>query len=310
MFPDLRIIIVNHDLKTDTAECIDSLLQAGAALQQISVVDNCSSDGSVAFLEERFGPGLAVLALQENFGYAYGLNQGLKAALQSGAEWFLLMNNDTLVAPDFLAELEQAARRHPQYACFGPLILYHSQPDTVWFIGSRRMLGTLFTRNIYRGRKASQIDWPEVLPVDFLHGTTLMVQRQVIERVGLFNDISLIYGEEVDFEWRAHLAGFRFAGAPRARMWHKISAFMNRVKPKTRFLKLRNQAWFYRRYTRGPQAALTFLLSLARCIGLTTRDLFTGGAEVIPATWQGFFTGWFTPEKPDFSAGDQGPAAG
>ena len=97
MIQNLAIIIINRDLKNDTADCVDSMLTAGADLKQIVVVDNGSKDGSIAFLSAKYGDNLNQIEAKENFGYPYGLNLGIKFFMDKGAKWFLLMNNDVIV---------------------------------------------------------------------------------------------------------------------------------------------------------------------------------------------------------------------
>ena len=203
----LAIVIVNLDLKLDTAECIHSLLKAGADLSKIIVVDNGSKDGSIAFLRNEFGPELILIDAVENRGYAHGLNLGIQKGLECNTEWFFLMNNDTIVDSQFLIELNSATLHNPDCALFGPLILYYSEPKRIWYLGDRLIPGTLITYNPFRG-KQDQDDLSSTIPVDFLHGCGMMVKRMVFEKIGVFDDWSLIYAEEVEFLWRARQAGF------------------------------------------------------------------------------------------------------
>ena len=119
-----------------------------------------------------------------------------------------------------------------------------------------------------------------------------MIGRPVVEKIGLFEEISLIYAEEVEFCWRARLAGFKMATATRARMWHKISATMSKTRPKTRYLRIRNQVNFYRRYARGLQLPLMFLFTLGRSLWLSLGDLRLGQPELLAPLWRGFREGW------------------
>ena len=133
MFSDLGIVIVNLDLKEITRACIHSLLISGADLRQIILVDNGSQDNSVEFLREQFGPDMSIVQVEKNLGYAHGLNLGIPMALQNGAKWLLLMNNDVEVAEDFFSELEKAT--HSPFAIISPLILYYDLPNQIWYGG-------------------------------------------------------------------------------------------------------------------------------------------------------------------------------
>lgn len=292
MLQSVAIIVINYNLKEDTADCIDSLLQAGAQLEQIRVVDNGSTDGSIEFLRARFGESLAIEASPVNRGFAFAVNTGIKAALPGGAGWFLILNNDTLVDAHFLEELERAATSHRQYDLWGPLILYHSQPNTIWFLAQRLIPGTLITRRLQFQKDERHLKLDEVFPADFLSGCTMMIGQRVVEKIGLFEEISLIYAEEVEYCWRARQAGFKMATATRARMWHKVSTTMNKTRPKTRYLRIRNQNNFYRRYAKGLQQLLMFLFTLVRSLWITVNDLLLRQPELLAPLWRGFWDGW------------------
>lgn len=293
MFPGLSIVIVNWNLKEDTLACIDSLVAAGASPEQIILVDNGSTDGSVLAFRSRYGIGLQLVENQENFGFAQGSNQGIQIALDRGAEWILLLNNDTVVAPDFLHTILEAAKATDSFAILAPLIFYHADPDRIWYLGDHLISGTLITANPYRG-KVYHHRLPDLLPVDFASGCAMLVNRAVFDRIGLFDPKLVMYGEEVDFCWRARLAGFRIAAATRAKIWHKVSLSADRDKPRTRYLRIRNQIWFYRKYARGFQRPLMFLFTILRSVLIGLSDLYKRQATLISPLFKGWRDGWLS----------------
>ncbi len=291
MFTGLSIVIVNLDLKKDTAECIDSFLHAGASLDQLIVVDNGSSDGSVIFLHDRFGNSLSVLEAKQNLGYANGVNIGIREALKCGSKWIMVMNNDTIVAPDFLFELEKASRQNPTYSIIGPLILYYSHPDKIWYFGDRLIPGTLITRLAYRGEKIKR-DFPEIVPVDFVHGCGMLVQMDVFKKIGLFDTSYFMYADEADFCWRSRQAGFHIGSAPHAKMWHKVSTYMKGRPPKMRYFIIRSQIWYYRRQAKSFQIPIMVCFTIIRMIRLGVEDIFRRRFDMIPAMLHGWRDGW------------------
>ena len=293
-FPGLSIIIVNWNLKEDTLACIDSLVEAGADVDQVFLVDNASSDGSVDALRDWFGPALHIIENPQNLGFAQGNNQGIQRALGEGAEWVLLMNNDTLVAPDFLVELKKGLQQPGQFEILSPLILYYDLPDTIWYLGDRLVPGTLLTLNPYRGRK----DWdglPGLMEVDFVSGCSMLVRREVFERVGLFDTSLFMYGEEVDFCWRARQAGYRMACVTSAKMWHKVSTSGSRDRPKTRYLRIRNQIRFYRKYALGLQLHFIYGFVLLRTLRIGLCVLIHKQPELLLPLLRGWRDGWYLP---------------
>jgi GT2 family glycosyltransferase len=291
MFTDLSIIVVNWNLKDDTLECIESLLKAGASLSQIIIVDNGSTDGSITTLRNKYQT-IFIIDAKENLGYAAGVNLGIEYALSQDYKWFLLLNNDTLVAVDFIKEMHNGTLTCKEYSILAPIILYHSNPSTIWFLGERLIGKTLLTINSYKNHNIDQT-LPQLIPTDFTNGCAMMVSRSVFEKIGLFDATLFMYGEEVDFCWRARLAGFKFACFTAARIWHKISKSSNSTQPLSRYLRIRNQILFYRRYSPNAQLVILFIFTLLRTIRICTYDLLRWKLDLILPSVRGWLGGWF-----------------
>ncbi|HZD55886.1 MAG TPA: glycosyltransferase family 2 protein [Anaerolineales bacterium] len=295
-FDPLYCVIVNWNLKEDTLACIQSLLDSGALANQMIVVDNGSTDGSVDSLRQRFSTDIQIIQNRQNLGYARGSNLGIQQALEKGAEWVLLINNDTLVSTSFLRELENVVENYGKFDIIGPLILHYDQPERIWFLGDRLIPGTLMTHSLYRG-KAEQASYSQIFPVDFLTGCAMLVNRKVFEKVGFLDTELFMYGEDVDFCWRARSAGFRLAAAPRAKMWHKVSISANREKSTFRYLRIRNQNRFYRLNSHGIQVPLMLALSLYQLIWKASSDIIHFQPKMVAPLVRGWVDGWLNPHQ-------------
>ncbi len=139
-------VIVNWNLPFDTAACIDSLAAAGMPLCNIVVIDNGSRDQSAPILHHRYAGRIQVIELDSNLGFAGGTNIGIRHALQTGAEWILLLNNDTVVDDALFTELHRAQLARPEWAILAPLITVYDHPERIWSMGDRRIPGTLISR--------------------------------------------------------------------------------------------------------------------------------------------------------------------
>lgn len=298
MIQSLYCVIVNWNLKDDTLACVKSLLTAGAVPGQIIVVDNGSIDGSVQALKENHTNDVHLIECAENLGFSQGNNLGIQHALQGQAGWVLLINNDTLVEPSFLDQLELVAESHPDTSLIGPLIFYFDDPERIWYLGDRLIPGTLATYSLYRDQ-LMPLSLPTILPVDFITGCAMLVKRQVFEQVGLLDPALFMYGEDVDFCWRARRAGFRLAVVPHAKVWHKVSKSASRDQPKRRYLKTRNQNRFYRVYSSGLQAPLMLIFSLAQNLRYSVQDILHRQFDLLSPQWRGWRDGWFDSSKPD-----------
>lgn len=196
----LWIVILNWNRRQDTLDCLTSLvgqsLPAGLALHTL-VVDNGSRDGSAEAVQAAF-PGVELLALPANLGYARGVNAGLRLALEAGADWTLLLNNDTVAEPGLVAALVEAALASPDIGMLAPTVVYHDRPSQVWpSAGWRRRL-TLAAFD-------STADPPSREPydVDWATGCCLLVRRQLWEQVGPLDPGFRVYYEDHDLCLRA-----------------------------------------------------------------------------------------------------------
>jgi GT2 family glycosyltransferase len=178
------------------------------------VVDNGSEDGSHAYLAERW-PEARVVALPENVGVTAALNRGVEAA---NAPYIGLLNNDVELAPDWLSELVCALEQHPEAASATGKLLNFSQRDVIDGVGDVVSWSGSCVR---RGRgelDRGQFDEPE--EVFSASGAAALYRRSAFETVGLFDEDFYAYLEDVDWGFRARLAGFTCRYVPTAVGYH------------------------------------------------------------------------------------------
>ena len=288
---NLKIVIVNWNSRDDTIACLSSLFRASAKPEQIILVDNGSEDGSLQAIEELYGNSIKVIANPTNLNFAPASNQGFRYALEASADWILWLNNDTEVADNFFAELQKALIENPSATILSPLIFYHSERERIWYLGDYLVGNTLITHNHYQGKQYNS-DLAKLVPVDFVSGCAMLIKREVFEKVGLLDSDLQMYGEEVDFIWRARLAGYRPVCMTRVHMWHKVSASANRDRPRTRYFRVRNQIRFYRKYSKGFQQLVMFVFSIYRAFRYLLKDISSGASGLPSATFRGWWDGW------------------
>lgn len=220
--PYVVISIVNWNGKADTLACLDSLQQVDYPERQIILVDNGSTDGTVEAVRRAF-PDVRLICNRENLRYARANNQAITLALQQGADYVLLLNNDTRVAPDFLTHLVARAESDSRIGMVGAKIYYEAPGQRIWYAGGRVSLwrGKIWHVGLRRP-DAGQYD--EATEVEYITGCCLLASRQCIETVGLLDEDFYMYAEDVDWCYRARRAGFRLMYEPRAKVWHKISS--------------------------------------------------------------------------------------
>ena len=186
------------------------------------------------------------------------------------------------------------AQLSPDQRILCPAIYYYHDRERIWYLGDHLILGTLLTRSPYNGKTRAEIGkLADVLPVDFSSGCAMLVHRSVFNNVGLFDSSLVMYGEEIDFCWRARLAGFRIACVTGASVWHKVSLSARKAAPQTRYLQIRNQILFYRKYAGLVQKVfllpLTVFGILIRMIG----DIFGKNYDLLAPSYKGWIAGWW-----------------
>jgi len=277
MKPRVMIVVLNWNGLADTLACLASLAELDYPEREVVVVDNGSSDGSVKAIRERF-PTVTVLENGENLGYTGGNNVGLRHALAQRADYVLLLNNDTTVAPDFLRRLVDAAEADLQIALVGPTIYYYDRPAVIWSAGgaidwqrgSTRMLGLNERDKGQFGRRPRA--------VDFITGCAMLVRRIVPERVGLLDERFFAYYEETEWCVRAVRAGYKIVHVPLARMWHKISLSAQTDSRSVHYYMTRNRLLFLKATGAGLEAWLYTLVVeyLRTMISWTLRPRWRG----------------------------------
>jgi len=264
--PRVVIIVLNWNGLSDTLECLESLAGLDYPAYEVVVVDNGSTDGSLDAIRERF-TGVTLVENGENLGFTGGNNVGLRRALEQGADYALLLNNDTAVAPDFVRLLVRAAEADAGIGIAGPTIYYYDQPETVWSAGGgidwRRgktwMVG-LGTCDV--GQLGASLR-----EVDFVSGCALLVKRAVLDRIGLLDDRFFAYYEETEWCVRASRAGFRIVHVPGAKVWHKINPGGRTNSPMVHYYLTRNRLLFLKISGAGWRAWLyTFLAEYLRTL--------------------------------------------
>lgn len=222
------ILVLNWNGEDDTAACVESMLSQRDAEAEVVIIDNASADGSGERLRRRY-PALTHLETRENLGYAGGNNAGLAWAMERGAEWILVVNNDTVADPDCVARMLAVARVNPRLAAVAPLIVRYDDPTRVWFAGGTfsRMRGLgahdnegAWASDVVRDTRCDE-GWCECT---FLTGCCLLLRAEALGETGPFRADYFAYGEDVELSLRLRAADWRLGWVPGARLAHRVAA--------------------------------------------------------------------------------------
>jgi len=259
-WPRVAIIVLNWNRWQDTIECLESLYQMTYPNYDIILVDNGSKDNSIEYIkkyckgemivESKFitythnnkpiitkeftkdeiesnlsenlhlNNELIIIKNEKNYGFAKGNNIGIKFAIDNNANYIFMLNNDTVVANDFLEILIDTVEKYVEVGIAGPTCYHYDRPNTVWQAGIKINWWTSEIKNIESSR---------VQEVDCVSGCAMLIKNTVFKRISLL-DIRFPFGNE-DFEFctRARRNGFRVIHVPDSKIWHKVSMSRNKL---------------------------------------------------------------------------------
>ncbi len=220
----LSVIIVNYNVKHFLEQCLCSAQEAMKGMEaEIILVDNHSQDNSLAYLRPMF-PGIHFIANDENLGFAKACNQGLSVAK---GKYILFLNPDTIIPEDCFQECIKFFETHPDAGALGIKMLDGSGnflkeskrafPSPMTSLYKLIGLSKLFPRSrTFSKYHLGHLDENENNEIDVLAGAFLMTKKEVLDKVGGFDEVFFMYGEDVDLSYRIQKSGYKnyyFAGS-------------------------------------------------------------------------------------------------
>lgn len=246
--PRVAVVVLDWNGPQDTRECIASVLASDHAPLDVFLVDNASRAPVLDEVRRRH-PAVRTIANPSNLGYAGGNNVGLHAALDAGAEWVLVLNNDARVRPDTVTELVRVAASDPRIAAVGAKVLRLEDPARLWMawgeVDYRQSLVQLVGENAPdSGAFDAQRDVP------WVSGCAILLSRRALEQIGPFDEAFFAYHEEVDWCATAREHGLRVVYAPRAVVLHRgqTSSGGATFVSRRQYLTARNMVRFVRKH--------------------------------------------------------------
>lgn len=273
----VHVLVINWNGREHLEACFHSLLASTYTDVAIILVDNGSEDDSIALVQKTFGHDdrVSVLACKENLGWSGGNNRGLEVALDRGADYVFLLNNDTAVAPDAIARLVEVMDAHPNWGAAAPRMVLFDQPAILNSVGlEMSSIGAGWDRGIGR---ADSSEWHVQRPVIGACGGAAFLRCEALRITGLLPEAFQIYLDDLDLCLRIWRAGFEIWTVPEALIRHKFSATMGTgVWARHKYyLNTRNRFWLLaRNYSRRQlgKTALALLRGECRALGRALLD--------------------------------------
>lgn len=245
MKPKVSIIIVNFNGGQVFKDCLASLKKLKYKNYEIISVDNGSTDGTQK---------LTKIKNKKNLGFVGGNNQGIKFAK---GKYVLLLNNDTKVAPDLLDVLVEKMESDETIGVVQPKIYLMDQPGYLDNAGS--FLTNIGFLDHWGFNKKDSKEFDKEREIFSAKGACMMIKKDLINKVGLFDDDYFAYFEESDFCWRVWLSGYKILFFPKTYIYHKVGfttktqdvAFLNYLYYRNRIcsliknLEFKNLIWIF-----------------------------------------------------------------
>lgn len=280
-------IILNWNCRDETLTCL-AALQRSTHTPEIVVVDNGSSDGSVATIRTSF-PQVHVLDLAYNSGFAAGVNHGLRHPQAQQSDFVLLLNNDAEIAPDAIVRLVDAAAVYPDIGLLSAAVFYKYPSDRLWTTGHMVQPLTFSTTHSERGRRLRPTQG--LRHVEFVEFCCVLLRREVFERVGLLDERFFVYYEDLDFCLRMRARGYGIACVREAWAWHSVSASTAELGPTRFYLMGRNSVLFFAKHTPRPLRPLTVFFRSYSSLRIMVQALLRNQPQLATAYLRGVATG-------------------
>jgi hypothetical protein len=260
----ISVVILNWNGVDDTIACLKSIQELSLKDYKLSVivVDNKSSDDSLKRLREikLKNAGYELLTNNANYGFAKGNNIGIANAIDGGAEYILVLNNDTEVDSQTLQRMVGFMNNNPQFGAISPKIYFakgyefhkkrYRESDlgkVIWYAG-----GDIDWANVYGANhgvdEVDQGQFEEVRETDFSTGACSLLRVETLKKVGLYEEKYFMYLEDVDLSVRIKKSGWKIGYCDGAHIWHKVAQSSSVGSDLNDYFITRNRMFFGFRY--------------------------------------------------------------
>jgi len=210
----VTLLVLNFNGKAHLKKCLDSLLATNYSRFNVVVIDNGSTDGSAELLKSNY-PNVKVIKHRQNYGYAIGYNFVIDTLKD---EYIVLLNNDILVKPDWLKELMAYVKNDGVAAVAPKMKFLHNKTLINAAGGSCDIYGVGFNRG---NGEVDMKQYDVVQEVFYGNGGALLIKKRVWREIGSFDERYFMYGEDLDWCWRARLKGYKIIYVPHAKVYHR-----------------------------------------------------------------------------------------
>ncbi len=248
MEPLVYIILVNYNGIEDTIECIESIHKISYENYRIVVVDNHSNDALIIENSLCSYQDIKVIIADENLGFSYGNNIGIKFAIENNADYYLLLNNDTVVDSEFLSKLVVAAQQYKDVGIFTGKIKYYDDRDRIWFAGGSIDPSSGQCNHFGYNMKDIEFGETEVKEISFATGCLMLLSNEAINKAGMLDENFFMYCEDLAYSMVINKHNLKIYYNPDAVIYHKVSASVGKLSKLSQYYMVRNQFYIIKKF--------------------------------------------------------------
>jgi GT2 family glycosyltransferase len=241
-------------------------------------------------VRERF-PQVEIVAIEDNQGYAGNNNVGIQMAVEAGADWVFVLNEDTVLDPDCLRLMVEAGEQDAKCGIVGPMVYHFDEPEIIQSGGG--ILGRYWQSTHLFKDEPDCGQLRDTHPVEWISGCAILVRRQAIEGAGMIDARFFYYWEETEWCLRIGRAGWRILHVPKARIWHKGVQRNYSPKPSLMYYNTRNRLLMLSKHRAPFQVWLFAYAEILRTLSSwSIRPKWRDKREFRDAMWQGLVDFW------------------
>lgn len=290
-WPKVSIIILNWNSWQDTIECLKSIKNINYKNLEVIIIDNASYDISpekiiywciqsnipyerrilkienmviktICIQKDHINcdcaiENLVLLELNKNVGFCKGNNIAMEQAIANGADFLLILNNDTIVTPNFLKPMVEVAEKQNDAGLVGGIICYANRRDMIWFAGGT-FNSYLKTHRSLESHSISEINPSEVIESEKISGCMMLIPKNVYINIGGFDEEYFIWSEDWDYSLRIKKAGYRMYVVSDALIYHKVGRSLGVMKSLSYYYGTRNSLLLRKKHL-SPAKRILFL---------------------------------------------------
>ncbi|MDX1937534.1 MAG: glycosyltransferase family 2 protein [Flavihumibacter sp.] len=241
MEPSVAIVILNWNGRHYLQQFLPSVLNTAYSNYKVVVADNASTDDSIQYLQQHY-PLVEIIRLPENYGFSIGYNKALK---QVNAEYYVLLNSDVEVTPNWLQPLVACMQQNQEVAACQPKILMQQNKSSFEYAGAAGgwldYLGYPFARGrVFDICEEDNGQYDKASKVFWASGAAMMVRATVYHQCGGLDEYYFAHMEEIDLCWRMQLAGYSIMVCPAAVVYHVGGGTLPKGNQRKVYLNFRN----------------------------------------------------------------------